>query len=391
MNDWRKVKLAEVLNPVSRPVRVEPTATYSILGAHWYANGLYTKDVLPGAQIQANNLYRVKKGDFVYNRLFGWKGSFAVATNENDNCFVSNEFPCFDVKPDRADPQYIWRYFSLPRVWDEVLNLSTGGTPTSRNRLKEAQLLGMEIPMPSLREQRRIVAWIEKLAAMVNAARNLRKQSAEEADALFESALNKAWSGQENWNHKQLGQLAQTICGQVDPRIEPYASLPHINGEVIESGTCRLLPHYRLAKEDGITSGKYHFTPNSVLYSKIRPYLRKAVQVPFEGVCSADVYAFAKLDSEIDARFFMYSLIAPTFTKYVNTLSGRTRMPKVNQTQMFAFELAYPDLPEQRRIVTYLDNLRASVDTLKRSQVEISTQIEALMPSILDKAFRGEL
>src|SRR5437588_6476172 len=131
-NDWPTAKLGEVLVPISRPVLVEPTATYSILGARWYARGLYTKDILPGAQIQAKNLYRVEKGDFVYNRLFGWKGSFAIASKENDNCYVSNEFPCFVVKSDRADGAYLWRYFSLPRVWEEVLNLSSGGTPTSR-------------------------------------------------------------------------------------------------------------------------------------------------------------------------------------------------------------------------------------------------------------------
>src|SRR3984893_3148698 len=100
-NNWPQVKLGEVLTPVSRPVVVDPTTMYSILGAHWYAKGLYTKDILPGSQIQAKHLYRVEEGDFVYNRLFGWKGSFAIASNENQDCYVSNEFPCFVVKSER--------------------------------------------------------------------------------------------------------------------------------------------------------------------------------------------------------------------------------------------------------------------------------------------------
>jgi type I restriction enzyme, S subunit len=46
---------------------------------------------------------------------------------------------------------------------------------------------------------------------------------------------------------------------------------------------------------------------------------------------------------------------------------------------------------EQRRVVNELDELQAKVDSLKQLQAETSAEIDALMPSILDKAFRGEL
>ena len=138
---WSIVPLRELLTPVSRPEAVDPQKTYHILGAHWYAKGLYTKDIKSGSQIQAKNLYRAEQGDFVYNRLFAWKGSFAVASEENHGCYVSNEFPCFLVNQNRIDSRYLWRYFSRAGIWEEAFGLSTGGTPTSRNRLKEDKLL----------------------------------------------------------------------------------------------------------------------------------------------------------------------------------------------------------------------------------------------------------
>src|SRR5207249_8193310 len=106
--------------------------------------------------------------DFVYNRLFAWKGSFAVATEANAGCYVSNEFPCFAIDQDRADAKFLWRYFSRASPWEEALGLSAGGTPTSRNRLKEEKFLSMEIPIPPLPQQRRIVARIEELAAKIH-------------------------------------------------------------------------------------------------------------------------------------------------------------------------------------------------------------------------------
>lgn len=168
--------IEKVLKPVSRPEPVDPEKTYHILGAHWYAQGLYTKYIIKGAQIQAKKLYKIEKGDFVYNRLFAWKGSFSVAVDENDGCYVSNEFPSFAIDNDILYSKYLWKLFSLDSIWDEALGLSTGGTPTSRNRLKEEKLLAMNIPLPPLEEQRRIVARIEELVARIEEAQELRRR-----------------------------------------------------------------------------------------------------------------------------------------------------------------------------------------------------------------------
>ena len=113
-----------------------------------------------GGKIQAKTLFQVKEGDFVYNRLFAWKGSFAVATKDVDGCFVSNEFPCFF--PSNASIQgFFGSIFLVPDAWSEALGLSSGSTPTSRNRLKEEQFLNMQVRLPPIDEQRRIVARIE--------------------------------------------------------------------------------------------------------------------------------------------------------------------------------------------------------------------------------------
>ena len=80
--DWKLTRLGDVLRSVSRPVRLSPERTYRLVGAHWYAKGLYVKEQKSGGEIQAKTLFEVKKGDFVYNRLFAWKGSFAVASKE---------------------------------------------------------------------------------------------------------------------------------------------------------------------------------------------------------------------------------------------------------------------------------------------------------------------
>jgi type I restriction enzyme S subunit len=180
-----KVQLGEVLRQIERSEPVAAGRMYRLLGVRWYGQGLFVREEKIGVNIAATRLYSVQPGDFVYNRLFAWKGSFAVAGPEASGAYVSNEFPCFVTDPARVDPYFLLWFFRQERTWTEVLGLSTGATPTSRNRLNESAFLAMEILLPSLAEQRRVVGRIDELATQINEARTLRHETAPEAEALL--------------------------------------------------------------------------------------------------------------------------------------------------------------------------------------------------------------
>ena len=88
-----------------------------------------------------------------------------------------------------------------------------------------------------------------------------------------------------------------------------------------------------------------------------------------------------------------------------SSLSGIEAKPlpfMLAQMNLLLHGVEYPDveiknslaraiLPEKHRIVAYLDNLQAKVEVLKRLQAETATELDALLPSILDKASKGEL
>ncbi len=64
-------------------------------------------------------------------------------------------------------------------------------------------------------------------------------------------------------------------------------------------------------------------------------------------------------------------------------------IPHIVLREIRAFPVPVPPLPEQRRIVLELDALHAEVDTLKRLQMETAAELDALMPSVLARAFAG--
>ena len=90
------------------------------------------------------------------------------------------------------------------------------------------------------------------------------------------------------------------------------------------------------------------------------------------------------------ARILFSWLRSPHFTSAVDP--GRSNgVPHISHKDIENIPFLAPPLPEQRRIVAELDALQAEVDALKRLQAETAAELDALLPAILDRAFKGEL
>lgn len=182
--EFSPVRLDQLLTESARFEPVLPSNKYPTAGVKWYAEGVFAHEAKPASEIRATKLNRLVSGEFIYNRLFAWKGSFALTSDEP--LYVSNEFPTFTIDHSKVLPEYLLGWFSLPQVWDKVLRLSTGATPTSRNRLKQEQLLKLEIPLPSIRDQQSVVEVIRNLKE----ARTLNATRARVGRALPQAARN---------------------------------------------------------------------------------------------------------------------------------------------------------------------------------------------------------
>jgi type I restriction enzyme S subunit len=371
---------------------------YRLLGARWYAGGLYVKDVCDGSEIRADKLYRVEVGDFVYNRLFAWKGSFASVNDAVHGCYVSTEFPCFRPKLDRLHPQFLQRFMSRETAWNEALGLSTGGTPTSRNRLKEEGLLGMSIPLPSMEEQRRIVARVDQLAAKISEARTIRVQAAQQANTLFGRIIAELFTSSSNngWKHGVLGDYVQDDCyGTSEKTTDDDSGTPILRMGNIQDGRLTLhdLKYLHIAAKER----------DKLVLKRGDIVVNRTNSAELVGKC-----AVFNLDEEFGFASYLIRLrldreraVPELVAAYINSPAGRAYMfnerkqmtgqANVNATKLRALPIALPPLAEQRQIVSHLDNLSVKVDSLKLQQQQSSAELIALLPSVLDRAFKGSL
>ena len=131
----------------------------------------------------------------------------------------------------------------------------------------------------------------------------------------------------------------------------------------IERGTGRLLNKETAAEQKAI-SGKYVFERGDIVYSKIRPYLRKAVLVNFDGLCSADMYPL-KPAVDVSGRFMLAIILGHRFSKYAESVSIRSGMPKINREELAEYSFALPPLSEQTAVASVLFDVDALIEKLE--------------------------
>jgi restriction endonuclease S subunit len=386
---WKELKLGSILRYLDERLTIDDEKEYLTITVKRRHGGLEIREKLFGHQIATKKQFRLVPGAFIISRVQCWHQAYAIVGDVLTNTIASTNYDQFAISPE-VDPRFFW-WLSYSPAFTETVRSSAVGVVIEKMVFNRDRWLTKSVWLPPLAEQRRMVARIDEMAAQIHEAHTLRHESAEEAEALHLSVLHQHFVAESSsWDSMPMEEAIEINDKQVDPTLPEHARLPHISGENMETKTCRLLP-WRSAEADGVKSNNYLFGPETILYSKIRPYLRKAVFVDFRGVCSADIYPVRVKSPKLDPHFVKWSLVAEPFTEYANRLSGRTRMPKLNRKQLFGFRFTHPPLAEQRRIVAELNALQAEVESLKRLQAETASELDALLPSILDKAFKGEL
>jgi type I restriction enzyme S subunit len=182
----------------------------------------------------------------------------------------------------------------------------------------------------------------------------------------------------EDWEVRPLLSVVKLATGQIDPRYEPYKSMVLVAPDHIEEGTGRLLKK-ETASAQGAISGKYLFKHGDIVYSKIRPYLRKAILADFEGLCSADMYPLTP-EKAVCSAFVLPVLLGHHFSSFAATVSARSGIPKINREELAQYKVALPPIPEQRAIAEALSDVDALIVALdqliakKRDLKQAATQ-----------------
>lgn len=305
-----------------------------------------------------------------------------LSTNQGFKNFLPSE---------KYFPKYLYWYFKGNKYL-----LESNASGTTFLELSKSRIEKIEIPLPPLAEQKRIVAVLDSLFEKLDAAKSIVQKISDGYELRRTAILHRAFTGElsakwrvennvtlHDWQEKTLGDLLSLS----KEKTETFdAALKYVGLENIEKGVGEI----SFQSADTVKSTKNIFYKGDLLYGKLRPYLNKHGVANFDGVCSTDILVFNSNELSFN-NFVNYFFNLPRFIEYAIANSKGINLPRVSAKEILNAPINLPPLEEQKEIARLLDHLLAKENRVKEIAEKTLQQIDALKKNILERAFRGEL
>lgn len=392
---WPEVPLKRLLIYVDERVHLEDMREYITITVKRRHGGLEERERLFGHQIKTKKQFRLVPGSLIISRVQCWHQAYALVPDTiPPNMIASTNYDQFTISPE-VDRRFFWWLTHSPR-FTETVRGSAVGVVIEKMVFDRDAWLEKTIPLPPLSEQRRIVARIEALSVKIEEVRRLIHKSEVELDNLLASAINSAC---------YRNTIQQVAFGDV--LIEAKNGIykpPMFWG--------RGIPCVRMYNIDGPSMNMRHLQLLDVTPDELAIFGCKLGDLIFNRVNSAELvgktglitkdYPQCTFESKNMRLRVNKQKVLPEYVAFIlnsskvrvyyrETLKQQCGMATLNQGHVGKIPFPLPPLAEQERIVEYIDDLKAKVDMLRKRKAETATEVDALLPSTLDKAFKGDL
>lgn len=320
--------------------------------------------------------------------ILGRKGSI------NNPIFINTKFWNVDtafgiVAKNGCNKKYLY-YFMKSYNWAK---LNTGTTIPS---LTQKVVGNVEIPVPSLPEQQRIVDFLDTEFAKIDALKANAEKNLQNAKDLFQAALKKELEPKEGWRKLSLSGIGITQTGTTPKTSDKcnYGNfIPFIKpADVNIDGLGGLKYDNEGLSEQGANIGRI-FEKNSILMVCIGATIGK-VGFSTRTVSSNQQINVLTPSKQYDYKFVYYVMSAIDFQIQVinEGKSAQATLPIINKSKWEKLLLSIPPtIIEQQNIVLKLDKLSANCQQLQTNYEKIIALCDDMKQALLRKAFNGEL
>jgi type I restriction enzyme S subunit len=301
-------------------------------------------------------------------------------------------------------------YLLNSRVVIEQISKHTKGS--TRARINLSVIRNLNIPIPPIAEQKRIVEKLDSLLAQVetiqqrlNNLPNIIKRFRQSVLAAAVSGkLTEQWRGErdcKSWKTVSLGDVVTPISQGWSPKCNNVPA-PDGNWGVIKTSAVQsiqfveeenkelpdtLEPREKLLIKDG-----------DILVTRAGPRVRCGItclvtEVKSKLMICDKVYRFQVKESHGINKFLVLQLNSLKYLEYIEKLKTGISDSGMNLTQVKfkKLRLDWPETKEQNEIVRLVEQHFALADTLEKNLKNAKQRVDNLTQSILAKAFRGEL
>lgn len=257
--------------------------------------------------------------------------------------------------------------------WYNVPNL---GYSRHYKLLKE-----ISIPIPPLSIQRSIVSELDLLHSVIEKKQEQLRALDNLAQSLFYQMFGDPITNPMGWQVKKLGEVAPVKPYQKEIQSE-NGLFWLLNLDMVESQTGKILEKNMVTKKE-IGNSTTSFSPDNVLYSKLRPYLNKVVLPNNYGYCTTELLPLFPMSGILTKEYLCYLLRSNTFVEYINIKVAGAKMPRVTMNDFRKFPLPLPPLSLQQSFAAKV----SAIEAQKQAIAQSIKDVESLLAQRMDHYF----
>ncbi len=386
-------------------------------------DGRVNWDTVPYCKCNEPEQYLLKQNDLIFARTGATTGKTHLFRDVPPYAVFASYL--IRVRPTKEiNPEYLYYFFQSDLYWSQVSSHKEGSAQPNVNGQKlsviELPVITQEIqkavckflavvrarqdginqelpelPQP-LMEQRRIVAHIKSLAARVNEAQRLREEADKEARSFLNSALSKTTQDLLANHEPQTLEALTLFVGDMNHDMPngQESGIPFISPkDFTTNARINFDGAKKITREDfERLSQKACPQKGDILMARYGTIgAARYVDTDREFLASYSIAIIRPNPELVDERFLYWMSISPYVQEQAIKGIRGSGMADLGLKTIRQFIIPHLNFDEQRHIVAYLDGVQAKVNALREYQSASGEELSALMPSVLDRAFKGEL
>ncbi|MGG7047958.1 MULTISPECIES: restriction endonuclease subunit S [unclassified Campylobacter] len=372
---------------------------YKILGVRSYGLGVYHNRIAKGKELitkTTKSYQKIELGNLFWCKVDTKNGAFGVVTDDFIGYYASKNMVQVKIDKSIVNPKFL-QYLFGRSFFQNFLDSKITGT-TNRQYISFNEMQFLQIPLPPLEIQNKIVNDIENIRSKIKALQEEEQRLKNEIDIYIYIALglhkkqkvqkqktfvtrfkdlqrwdltynqsvnfNETGKSEPKYPLVRLGEILQEI--DTHTKIPSEKEFEYVGLENVEKGSLK----FKVVKANSniIRSNSLILKNGYIYYSKLRPYLKKIFYFKeTKLIYASSELVGLKLKDEINSNFVLYLLLSEFISLQEEKTSG-ARMPRVNLNDIQNFQIPLPPLEIQEKIVADIENFK---EQISKAQIEI--------------------
>ena len=300
-----------------------------------------TKESITKAGIDGSGIKVVPQGTVIMS----FKLSIGKTAITSEDMYTNEAIMAFiDNGKFAVDTDYLY-HLCCGTNWTAGTNKAVMGLT-----LNKATLLEKEIPLPDINEQHEIATKLDKIDAIIAERQQQLELIDQAVKSRFIELFGEPLSNQKGWQTMSIVEAAPIKSQRGDLADEVWL----LNLDAVEAQTGTVLFKHRVQSGE-INASTVYFTAESVLYSKLRPYLNKVVMPDEDGVATSEMIPMYPLADRLNRAYLCYWLRSDVFVRHISEKVAGAKMPRVSMDYFRSLAIEMPPLELQEQFAAFVE------------------------------------